>query len=228
MLTAENFTCGPATWRSNAAWCLNATWAPFGPRSTALNCNTADNTRCCPKSIQGAPTWWDACVFGPADRIRFVLQTKPAGAVVGEATFWDMGPLSTRWQTHAMGMISFRILQAQRGQGLGEFLLAEALRQLADGGVARVQAQTRNGTKVPRGAAEAGLQPGGRRRRVRKRRGGRRASKKPEPRGWRGQSSDAPAHASRGICFCPGHQLGSVRTSCRHPWCGPSNLRIIP
>ena len=42
-----------------------------------------------------------------------------------------------------MGMISFRVLQAQRGQGLGEFLLAEALRQLMDSGVTRVQAQTR-------------------------------------------------------------------------------------
>ena len=91
----------------------------------------------------GAPTWWDACVFGPADRIRFVLQAKPDGAVAGEVTFWDMGPLSTRWQARAMGMISFRVLQAQRGQGLGEFLLAEALRQLADSGVSRVQAQTR-------------------------------------------------------------------------------------
>lgn len=90
-----------------------------------------------------APTWWDACVFGPADRIRFVLQAKPAGSVCGEVTFWDMGPLSTRWQANVMGMISFRILQAQRGQGLGEFLLAESLRQLQSSGVAWIQAQTR-------------------------------------------------------------------------------------
>jgi ribosomal protein S18 acetylase RimI-like enzyme len=91
-----------------------------------------------------APTFWDACVFGPADRIRFVLQAKTDGAVVGEVTFWDMGPLSTRWQVNTMGMISFRILQTQRGHGLGEYLLSEALRQLAESGVSRVQAQTRH------------------------------------------------------------------------------------
>ena len=90
-----------------------------------------------------SPTWWDACVFGPSDRIRFVLQAKKDGAVIGEATFWDMGPLSTRCNANAMGMISFRLLKTERGQGLGEFLLAESLRQLQSSGITLIQAQVR-------------------------------------------------------------------------------------
>ncbi len=86
-------------------------------------------------------TWWDACIFGPSDRIRFVLQAKEDGAVIGETTFWDMGPLSTRRHANAMGMISFRLLKTQRGQGLGEFLLGESLRQLQNSGITLIQAQ---------------------------------------------------------------------------------------
>ena len=66
--------------------------------------------------------------------LRAAGQDRPERSC-GETTFWDMGPLSTRWQGSAMGLISFRVLQAQRGQGLGEFLLAESLRQLQDSGI---------------------------------------------------------------------------------------------
>ena len=107
-----------------------------------------------------SPTWWDACIFGPSDRIRFVLQEKQSGTVCGETTFWDMGPLSTRQPGNAMGLISFRVLQAQRGQGLGEFLLAESLRQLQASGISRVQAQTRRRHEAAqRVLAKVGFQP---------------------------------------------------------------------
>jgi RimJ/RimL family protein N-acetyltransferase len=107
-----------------------------------------------------SPTWWDACIFGPSDRIRFVLQEKQSGTICGETTLWDMGPLSTRQPGSAMGLISFRVLQAQRGQGLGEFLLAESLRQLQASGISRVQAQTRRRHEAAqRVLAKLGFQP---------------------------------------------------------------------
>ncbi len=91
---------------------------------------------------QGA-SWWDACVFGPTDQIRFVLHDKTSGAAHGKAVFWDMGPLSSRWQANAMGMIHFEIDEEHRRQGLGTFMLAEALNQLQTSGISEVQTQIR-------------------------------------------------------------------------------------
>ena len=86
--------------------------------------------------------WWDACVFGPTDRIRFYLRAKDEEKPCGEITYWDMGPLSTRPQANGMGMINVSIREDCRGQGLGTFLVAESLRQLQTSGINRVEAQT--------------------------------------------------------------------------------------
>jgi ribosomal protein S18 acetylase RimI-like enzyme len=86
--------------------------------------------------------WWDACVFGPADRIRFLLAPKDSNVVAGRITFWDMGPLSTRAQTSGMGMLDLEIAPEERRQGLGTFLVCEALKHLNNSGVYRVETQT--------------------------------------------------------------------------------------
>lgn len=90
-----------------------------------------------PKSI----TWWDYCAFGPADRIRFVLQPKPSGAACGEVTFWDMGPLSTRHSKTIMGMIRLRIAKDFQRRGLARYLIYEALKHLQSSGVQQIETQ---------------------------------------------------------------------------------------
>ncbi len=86
--------------------------------------------------------WWDACVFGPADRIRFLLESKTGGGPCGEITYWDMGPLSTRAQYCGMGIISWSIDVSARGQGLGTFLATESLKHLQNSGIPRIEVQT--------------------------------------------------------------------------------------
>lgn len=86
--------------------------------------------------------WWEACVFGPTDRIRFLLSSKSNGDTCGEITYWDMGPLSTRSHSGGMGLINLQIAPTLRGQGLGLFLAAESLKQLETSGVHRIETQT--------------------------------------------------------------------------------------
>jgi GNAT superfamily N-acetyltransferase len=87
-------------------------------------------------------SWWEACVFGPTDRIRFLLASKSSAKPCGEITYWDMGPLSTRAASGGMGLINLRIDQPLRGQGLGLFVAAESLKQLENSGVHRIETQT--------------------------------------------------------------------------------------
>ncbi len=87
-------------------------------------------------------TWWDACVFGPTDRIRFMLMPKGGGAACGSISFWDMGPLSTRPLGGGMGLLDLQIADTHRRQGLGVFLLSESMRHLQNSGIHRVETQT--------------------------------------------------------------------------------------
>ena len=85
--------------------------------------------------------WWDTCVFGPTDRIHFLLQSKEDDATCGEVTFWDMGPVSTRPGAGGMGMINLQVYPEFRERGLGTFLVGEALKQLQASGISRVETQ---------------------------------------------------------------------------------------
>ncbi|MCP4192923.1 MAG: GNAT family N-acetyltransferase [Planctomycetaceae bacterium] len=91
-----------------------------------------------------ASSWWDACIFGPSDRIFFQLEAKRGGTPVGQVTFWDMGPLSTRFPSSAMGMIGLLIEEEHRGKGFETFLVSECLQHLAKSNISIVQAQTKS------------------------------------------------------------------------------------
>lgn len=88
-----------------------------------------------------AKSWWEACIYGPTDRIQYVLQPKTGGKICGTVTFWDMGPISTRRAGPTMGMIELLIGEEHRRQGLGTFLVCEALSQLSNSSVAFIEAQ---------------------------------------------------------------------------------------
>jgi GNAT superfamily N-acetyltransferase len=86
-------------------------------------------------------TWWEACTFGGFDRTRFELLPKGGGAVNASLTVWSMEPLSTSWGMRAVGLCELQVDPPQRRQGLAQFLIGEAFKQLSAEGVALVEAQ---------------------------------------------------------------------------------------
>jgi RimJ/RimL family protein N-acetyltransferase len=93
-------------------------------------------------------SWWEACVFGPTDRIRFLLVSKVNDQLCGQITFWDMGPLSTRPLSGGMGLINMQIAEPLRRKGLGLFLATESLKHLQSTGIQRVETQTLGGNEA--------------------------------------------------------------------------------
>jgi len=86
--------------------------------------------------------WWEACTRGQTDRTRFVLLPRRGDQTFGSVTFWNLEPLSTGWGVHASGLVQLEIDEQLRRQGLGAFLIGEALRQLAAEGVTLIETQT--------------------------------------------------------------------------------------
>jgi GNAT superfamily N-acetyltransferase len=94
-----------------------------------------------------AASWWEACVYGPMDRVRFELLSRD-GAVGAQsnrwawAEFWSMDAFSSKWGVRAVGLKRIEVDVAQRREGLATFLLGDALKQLQSQGVALVEAHT--------------------------------------------------------------------------------------
>jgi ribosomal protein S18 acetylase RimI-like enzyme len=88
-----------------------------------------------------ARSWWDACVFGPFDRMRFELVPKEGGPPLASATFWDMQGMSNMKGARAMGLTYVEARGDQRRQGIVSLLLAESFKQLSEQGLATVETQ---------------------------------------------------------------------------------------
>lgn len=89
-----------------------------------------------------AASWWDACVYGPMDRMRFDLVGREDGATWAWAEFWSMDAFSAKWGVRAWGLRRIEVDPNQRREGLATFLLGEALKQLAAEGAAVVEAHS--------------------------------------------------------------------------------------
>jgi ribosomal protein S18 acetylase RimI-like enzyme len=87
-----------------------------------------------------AASWWEACVYGPVDRVRFDLIGREDGATWAWADFWSMDAFSAKWGVRAIGLRRIEVAPDQRREGLATFLLGEALKQLQGQGVALVEA----------------------------------------------------------------------------------------
>lgn len=72
-------------------------------------------------------SWWDACVHQPTDRQRFSARDT-SGAVKGMVDLWTIAPMGASWGVQAVGISELKILEATRRQGLGVFLVSEALK----------------------------------------------------------------------------------------------------
>ncbi|HEX3654835.1 MAG TPA: GNAT family N-acetyltransferase [Pirellulales bacterium] len=98
-----------------------------------------------------ARTWWDACTYGPFQRIRFELLDRQTGGLLGNLVAWNIEPLGSAWGVHAAGITEFAVNLQQRRQGVGSFLLGEALRHLQLNGFTRVEVQTMQHNEAARG-----------------------------------------------------------------------------
>lgn len=88
------------------------------------------------------PTWWWAATMGPFEQVRFSVLSRADGRRLAEAAVWDMHLLSRKWQRHTMGLVNVSVVEDQRRQGIGKFLVTEILRQLKEQFVAVLQVQT--------------------------------------------------------------------------------------
>lgn len=80
-------------------------------------------------------TWWEAATTTGIALRRYEIRDD-ADALLGAATFWDMQPLATAWGIVAAGLMGVAIEGGKRRQGLASYLVAEALHDLAQEGVA--------------------------------------------------------------------------------------------
>ena len=92
--------------------------------------------------------WWEAATTTGIALRRYELRTNPQGGLrgdtdgrLGTATFWDMQPLASGWGVTAAGLLHVDVEGPRRRQGLANYLVAEALHDLAMEGVAVAETQ---------------------------------------------------------------------------------------
>jgi GNAT superfamily N-acetyltransferase len=83
--------------------------------------------------------WRQACTIGAWDRTTFSLLERGAARPIGQAQFWDLGPLGASWGVSATGLSHIEIAAEKRRKGLGLFLLGEAMRHLQTHGAALIE-----------------------------------------------------------------------------------------
>jgi GNAT superfamily N-acetyltransferase len=86
-------------------------------------------------------TWWEAATTTGVALRRYELRNK-TDDVLGSATFWDMQPLAKGWGVVAAGLLHVDIEGPRRRQGLAHYLIAEAMHDLSQEGVALIEAHT--------------------------------------------------------------------------------------
>lgn len=78
-------------------------------------------------------TWWEAATTTGIALRRYELRGD-ADALLGTASFWDVQPLAASWGLALTGLIRVSIEGDRRRQGLANYLVAEALHDLAEEG----------------------------------------------------------------------------------------------
>jgi len=85
-------------------------------------------------------TWWEAATTTGISLRRYQLHGE-ADALLGSASFWDVQPLAASWGLALAGLLRIDIEGPRRRQGLANFLVAEALHDLAEEGTTVVETQ---------------------------------------------------------------------------------------
>ena len=81
----------------------------------------------------GRRDWWEAATTTGIALRRYELHGE-ADALLGSASFWDVQPLAASWGVAMAGLIRVDIEGTRRRQGLANYLVAEALHDLAEEG----------------------------------------------------------------------------------------------
>ena len=89
-----------------------------------------------------AKDWWEACVTGGQDRIRFALRSRASGEEIASAVFWDIEPLASAWGIPTVGITELFVSPEHRRQKVATYLLGESLRHVLRRGAAMAEAQT--------------------------------------------------------------------------------------
>lgn len=100
-------------------------------------------------------SWWEACTAGTLDRERLVLVSKKdERAPLAAATFWNMEPLASSWQTRVCGLTEIEVDSLHRREGLATYLLGESFKQLRGQGVELIETQAMHNNLPARGLYE--------------------------------------------------------------------------
>jgi len=83
-------------------------------------------------------TWWEAATTTGIALRRYELLGE-GGRTLGCAVFWDMQPLAACWGMAIWGLLRVSIEGERRRQGLANYLVAEALHDLAEEGATLVE-----------------------------------------------------------------------------------------
>jgi ribosomal protein S18 acetylase RimI-like enzyme len=83
-------------------------------------------------------TWWEAATTTGLALRRYELRNA-AEEVLGSASVWDMQPLASAWGVLAAGLLDVGIAGPRRRQGLAQYLVAEAMHDLAQEGIGLVE-----------------------------------------------------------------------------------------
>jgi RimJ/RimL family protein N-acetyltransferase len=84
--------------------------------------------------------WWEAATTTGIALRRYELWNDSQN-LLGSASFWDMQPLSSAWGLTAWGLLRVDIEGTRRREGLANYMVAEALHDLSQEGVALVETQ---------------------------------------------------------------------------------------
>ena len=95
-----------------------------------------------------ARDWWDACSYGPFERIRFELRLKSDSSLLATASTWQLDTFSHTWGVRAVGLIDVSTPEPHRRQGHAALLICDALKHSQELGVSLVQVQTIQSNQV--------------------------------------------------------------------------------
>lgn len=112
----------------------------FRPPVNRLQLAIRRNTRLRVIDEPARRSWWEAATTTGIALRRYEL-LNDREEILGSASFWDIQPLASAWGVAAAGLMNVDIEGPRRRQGLANYLVAEALHELAEEGVTLVETQ---------------------------------------------------------------------------------------